>query len=653
MNPQITPAMLATLEKLVEQHRNDTPADQEALCVKVGQDEPEIGVKLREMFKAAKLTDLSALAKVKPASFILPEDRNKYLDRPKEPEPSGSGLAGERRRREARMAARKAEAALSPKIEEPAKPQAKGDEAKPGLSLTKLICGLGAQKREELFKTLIADKTIDDDRAAESEKPEREAEAQSKKKAFGIVLDPDNPMTTARLYLGKSCWNEKASLGMLQFWQKQFWEWNGKHWKVLDDDTLRSRLYVFLEKAKKEPKKGWHPDFSPTNTDVNKVVDALGAVVNLEPENEMPGWLGSGVPVENVRELISMENGLLYPPERRLLEHTPRFWSSNALEFKYDPDAKAPRFEQFLKEVWPGDEEAQQSLVEMIGLCLTDVTKYQKAFMFVGPKRGGRGTIGRLIKGLIGKENYIGVTLHSFSDTFGMQSFIGKKVAVFSDARLDGVRQQSLSVIAERLLSITGEDVQDINRKYVGYWSGALSTRVIIFSNELLRFQDDSGALASRFITNRMIETFWGREDLELTTKLLAERSGILNLALDALDRLRSRGRLIQPSSGLEMSENLTRLTSDVLAFVEECCVIDCEASVTVDKLFSQWEIWCGSRKVRHGWGKNQFSEKIRAACPTVTSSRPRVNNPGRLTTLIGLGLTPKPPKLTLAKVGT
>src|SRR5512133_3601465 len=101
--------------------------------------------------------------------------------------------------------------------------------------------------------------------------------------------------------------------------------------------------------------------------------------------------------------------------------------------------------------------------------------------MFVGPKRGGRGTIGRLIKGLIGKENYIGVTLHGFSDTFGMMSFIGKKVAVFSDARLDGVRQQSLSVIAERLLSITGEDVQDINRKYVGYWSGALSTRVIIF----------------------------------------------------------------------------------------------------------------------------------------------------------------------------
>jgi putative DNA primase/helicase len=128
--------------------------------------------------------------------------------------------------------------------------------------------------------------------------------------------------------------------------------------------------------------------------------------------------------------------------------------------------------------------EAQQTLKEVIGLCLTDETKYQKAFMFVGPKRGGRGTIGRLMRGLIGRENYIGPTMHSFNEAFGMQSFIGKKVAVFSDARLDGVRRYNLSVIAERLLSITGEDVLDINRKYVGYWSGALTTRLVIFSNE-------------------------------------------------------------------------------------------------------------------------------------------------------------------------
>jgi putative DNA primase/helicase len=77
-------------------------------------------------------------------------------------------------------------------------------------------------------------------------------------------------------------------------------------------------------------------------------------------------------------------------------------------------------------------------------------------FMFVGPPRGGRGTIGRVLKGLIGEENYVGTKLGSFAETFGLQSWIGKKVAVFSDARLDGLRRDKLSTITEQLLNHWG-----------------------------------------------------------------------------------------------------------------------------------------------------------------------------------------------------
>jgi putative DNA primase/helicase len=276
--------------------------------------------------------------------------------------------------------------------------------------------------------------------------------------------------------------------------------------------------------------------------------------------------------------------------------------------------------------------------LEFFGLCLTDETKYQKAFMFVGPKRGGRGTIGRLLRGLIGTENYAGSTLHSFGEAFGMQSFIGKKLVVFSDARLDGVYRKNLSVITERLLSITGEDVLDINRKHDPYWNGVLRCRIAIFTNELIRFQDESGALAGRFNIWQMKESFWGREDPELTPKLLSERAGIMNLALDALDQLRSRGRLLQPGSGNELVGRLGSLTSDIAAFVEDCCDVEPHAQITCDKLYDLWEGWCIRRGVRHGWGSNQFSEKLCSAIPSLRRSRPRADNPKRLTTLIGIG---------------
>ena len=204
---------------------------------------------------------------------------------------------------------------------------------------------------------------------------------------------------------------------------------------------------------------------------------------------------------------------------------------------------------------------------------------------------------------------------------------------------VDGVPQRNLTIIAERLLRITGEDEVEVNRKKSKYWNGQLTARAVIFSNELLRFQDDSGVLAGRFLTWRMQQSFRGREDPDLTDKLLAERPGILNLALDALDRLRERGRLEQCESGMEMSERLGDLTSDISVFVAERCVVGADQEVLLDELFASWQGWCALRSIRHGWGKPQFSEKLHSAVPTLCSSRPRKDNPRRLTTLIGIGL--------------
>jgi len=317
-----------------------------------------------------------------------------------------------------------------------------------------------------------------------------------------------------------------------------------------------------------------------------------------------------------------------------------RTLSPNVLEFGYDPKAKARRFEQFLREVWPDDNEAQQSLLEMFGLCFTDITKYHQAFMLVGPPRGGRGTIGRLLHGLIGEENYVGTTLKALSEPFGLESFIGKKVVAFPDARLEGVHPRNLSTLAERLLTITGGDDMHVNRKNAKYWEGKLTARIVLFSNELLRMQDQSGALASRFVVWQMRESFLGREDFDLTDKLLAERPGILNLALEALDRVRTRRPrpgVLQCKSGLDMSQDLADLLSDVKVFVDECCDIGPQHEVLVSALFARWHLWCAQQGIRHSWGSNQLSAKVVSVVPTIRRGRPRTDK--RNTKLLGIGL--------------
>jgi len=414
---------------------------------------------------------------------------------------------------------------------------------------------------------------------------------------------------------------------------------NGKNWTAIDEKTMRSRVYEFLDGAYVSMMKGVKARFQPSSYDVNRVLDALQAEANLEPERAMPGWLMGPAPVDNLKELVAVQNGLLHVSTRRLLKHSARFWSPNVLEFEYDPNVKAPRFTQFLEEVWPGDVGAQQGLLELIGLCITDETKYQKAFMFVGPKRGGRGTIGRVLRGLVGEDNYVGPRLRGMVKQFGMQSWIGKKVAIFPDVRTDGMGIDRLSSICEILLSVTGEDGIEIERKYVKSWNGKLSARVAMFSNELIKFQDDSGALPARFITWRMRQSFWGREDENLTTKLLAERPGILNLALDALDQLCERGCFVQPGSGEEMAEELQELASHVSLFVRERCVVGPEYEVSIEALYAEWKLWCIERGIRYFLEMNHFSHKVCAAFHTVTRGRPRKGNPSRLTWFRGIGI--------------
>ena len=59
-------------------------------------------------------------------------------------------------------------------------------------------------------------------------------------------------------------------------------------------------------------------------------------------------------------------------------------------------------------------------------------------------------------------HNYAAPTLASLGERFGLASLIGKSLAIISDARLSGRSDQQ--VIVERLLSITGEDGQTIDR---------------------------------------------------------------------------------------------------------------------------------------------------------------------------------------------
>jgi putative DNA primase/helicase len=199
---------------------------------------------------------------------------------------------------------------------------------------------------------------------------------------------------------------------------------------------------------------------------------------------------------------------------------------------------------------------------------------------------------------------------------------IGKPLAIISDARLSGRADQH--VIAERLLSITGEDLQTIDRKYRESWTGTLPTRFLILTNELPRIADSSGALASRFIVLTLTQSFLGREDHGLTDRLLVELPGILNWAIEGWERLRDRGRFIQPASSAEAMQDLEDLGSPIGAFVRERCTLGAGKTVQCSTLFDAWKTWCEDQGRDHPGTAQTFGRDLRAVVPGIRVEQPR-----------------------------
>jgi putative DNA primase/helicase len=386
-------------------------------------------------------------------------------------------------------------------------------------------------------------------------------------------------------------------------------------------DDVRAALYDFLTRAQVIGKKGVEP-FKPNRHRVQDLQDALKAAANLSCEYTPPCWL-KNTDKPGAGELIAMENGLLHLPTRKLYNTVPSFFTTSSLPFSYEPNAPAAAvWNNFLQTILPDDAQAISTLQEIFGLLLTSDTTQQKIFLLVGPMRSGKGTIARVLTALLGPQNVAGPTLASLSHQFGLAPLIGKKLAVIADARLGSRADQH--AITERLLSISGEDSLSIPRKFMMDYTAKLDVRFMILSNELPRLADSSGALASRFVIITMTQSFLGKEDPGLTTKLLVELPGILNWSIEGWQRLRQRGYFIQPKSSQEAIQELADLSSPMGAFIRDRCHKDPAAEVECSRLFEEWKDWCNEQGRDHPGTAQTFGRDLRAAFPGLKIVQPR-----------------------------
>jgi putative DNA primase/helicase len=455
----------------------------------------------------------------------------------------------------------------------------------------------------------------------------------------------DDPFRLARIHLAKC---QHQGTPTLQFHRGTWWQWDAGAYRVVTDSSLHSRLAktikaefdrvapLVIKAWQDEGAKGAAPKtLKVTRPLVSNTTLALQALTILSDRTEVPCWLTDPRPFDPT-EVLPIRNALVHLPglipllahagtpplaelRRAVLPPTPQFFGTYALDFDFELHAKYPaEWIKFLQSVWPTDGDSINTLQEWFGYCLLPDTSHEKILMMIGPKRSGKGTIARVLRALIGPENIAGPTLASLAGPFGLEPLIGKPLAIISDARLSG--RPDAAVIVERLLMISGQDCPTVDRKHRESWNGKLPTRFVLISNKLPKMDDASGAFPSRLILLRMIESFYGREDRELSGRLMTELPGILLWAIEGWKRLEQRGAFIQPKSGADLVERMEELGSPVQVFIRERCEIKPGLEVDTKVLFQAWCDWCQSTGKKEPGTAQSFASELYAACSHLTS---------------------------------
>ncbi|RDB46826.1 DNA primase family protein [Tsukamurella tyrosinosolvens] len=434
----------------------------------------------------------------------------------------------------------------------------------------------------------------------------------------GTWPSPAEPLDVARRYIDAFRRFEGGRETLVHH-RGEFYTWTGQHWTGLEDNELKAELYAVLGAAEYEGEKGARA-WDPNRRKIGDVLDAAAAAAHLPAAVDTPAWITTDdgfAPRPPAGELVACDNGLLHVPTRVLHPHTPELFNLVSVPFAYDPDADAPTWHAFLRSLWPDDPDSIAALQEFVGYILSGRTDLQKIMLLVGPSRSGKGTIHRVVAALIGRRNTCGPTLASLATNFGLSPLLGKPLALVSDARIGRDERQ----IVERLLSISGEDMLTVDRKFKDPWSGKLPTRFFICSNELPRFGDASAAIVNRFIILTMTRSFLGNENPGLTDELLAELPGILNWALDGLARLTERGRFTEPESSAEARLQLDDLASPTSAFVRDRCELTPGQRVWSDELYRAWCAWSEEGGARPTT-ERVFGRDLAAAAPSVRRRR-------------------------------
>jgi len=285
-------------------------------------------------------------------------------------------------------------------------------------------------------------------------------------------------------------------------------------------------------------------------------------------------------------DLLICNNGTLHLPTRKLGPHSPKHYMTQKVYYDYDPEAKAEMFEFALHCATKGDQDTKDFLQEFAGYCLTTETRHELAVWFTGPPGSGKSTVVEGFQAMAGDMTTTLGLAQIENSRFALGDLQGKRLAISTEQ--PGAYMRATSILNA---IISGEEII-IERKFQNPLIIRPVTKILWAMNQLPRVQSAGDGLFRRVKICKFPAIPKDEQDPAVKEKIKTEGAGILNWALDGLDRLRDRGGFAV-SKGVQIQTEAFQLTADVpQAFIDDACELGPDYETKSSLLYEKYHEW-------------------------------------------------------------
>lgn len=257
------------------------------------------------------------------------------------------------------------------------------------------------------------------------------------------------------------------------------------------------------------------------------------------------------------------------------------------MPFKYDPTAQPEEWYKFLDEVFSGDEDKEQKIAliqEYFGYVLMRDVNYHKALMLYGSGGNGKSVICDILEAMVPQSTHL--EWGELGEQRGLERLAGSWLNVSTEI---SYKENSASTGFKKVVA---SETITANPKYKKPFDFKPFAKLLFASNGVPQTESDSGVFRRLMIIS-LNNSFVGREDWQLTNRLLEELPGIFNWAVIGAARLRGMGRFTHVPSNVAELQEYRRAINSIQAFYDEELEMYQDQEITFNDFYRSYTRYC------------------------------------------------------------